>query len=132
MTSDAGTTAPAAPEAAPPGASPGGGVRALVTAFATAGACVALSYLHPALADYRPWEPGDPIPVLAALVPDREGRVVEDAISGLALAPAEDDELAVGEPGGAEASPGVAAEDAPPGPASAPLAGVAALPPRSS
>jgi lysophospholipase L1-like esterase len=63
------------------------GVRALVTAFATALALVGLTYLHPSLASYRPWMPGDPIPVLAALMPGRDVRVVEDAVNGLTVAP---------------------------------------------
>lgn len=66
------------------------GVRALVTAFATAGASVGLAYLHPSLATYRPWSPGDPVPVVAALLPAlrSEGgtRVVEDGVNGLTLA----------------------------------------------
>ncbi|MDP2305747.1 MAG: GDSL-type esterase/lipase family protein [Pseudomonadota bacterium] len=63
-----------------------GGIRALITAFATAGACVGLAYLHPSLAAYRPWMPGDPLPILSTLVPDRGVRVVEDGVNGLTLA----------------------------------------------
>ncbi len=63
------------------------GIRALVAAFATAGACVGVTYAHPALSAYRPWLPGEPLPVLAALAP-RGGapRVVEDGVNGLAMA----------------------------------------------
>ncbi len=60
------------------------GIRALVAAFATAGACVGVSYLHPAFAEYRPWVPGDPIPVLAALTP-WEGPRVTEGLDGLRL-----------------------------------------------
>lgn len=62
------------------------GLAALIAAFATAGACVGLTYVVPALADVRPWVPGDPVPVVAALMPRTAPRVVEDA-SGLSVAP---------------------------------------------
>ncbi len=66
--------------------SDGGGLRAFFAAFAAAAACVGLAYVHPALAEYRPWTPGDPLPVLAALAPRVAARVVEDDRDGLSLA----------------------------------------------
>ncbi len=56
---------------------PSDGLRALLAAFGTAGAAVATTWLVPALADHRPWVPGDPIPVVSALVPSAAPRVVE-------------------------------------------------------
>ncbi|MFZ5482255.1 MAG: GDSL-type esterase/lipase family protein [Myxococcota bacterium] len=63
------------------------GLRALAVAFATAGLCAGASYLHPAGEPYRPWVPGDPVPVLAALLPRTEARVVERAGGELVVAP---------------------------------------------
>lgn len=68
------------------------GIVALLASFGAAAACVAISWLHPALEAYRPWSPGDPLPVLAALMPQAAPRVVED-ISGapeLAVVPEPD------------------------------------------
>lgn len=63
-------------------------MRALVAAFLTAGLCVSASYVVPALAEYRPWIPGDPLPVLSALLPRESPRVVEAAGGGLVEADA--------------------------------------------
>lgn len=55
-----------------------GDLRALLLAFGTAALCAAATYAHPTLASLRPWLPGDPIPVVAALLPRGAPRVVED------------------------------------------------------
>lgn len=86
---------------------------ALLSAFGTAGACVALTWVHPALEPYRPWSPGDPIPVFSALLPQAAPRVVED-VSGapeMSIAPVEPAPLvaSVGVASGGVASVGVAA-----------------------
>jgi lysophospholipase L1-like esterase len=65
---------------------PRAGLGALLVAFGAAGACVALTYVHPALADMRPWIPGDPLPVISALAPRGHARVVEDSVAGLTVA----------------------------------------------
>jgi lysophospholipase L1-like esterase len=62
------------------------GLRALLLAFGTAGLCVGATYLHPVGEPYRPWVPGDPVPVLAALLPRTEARVVESASGELVVA----------------------------------------------
>ena len=62
------------------------GLRALLFAFGTAGALAGSTYLHPALAGLRPWSPGDPLPVVAALLPRSEARVVEEVGGGLVVA----------------------------------------------
>lgn len=59
------------------------GLSAMVAAFGTAAACVAATYAHPALAGLRPWNPGEPLPVVASLVPREAARVVEDASGAL-------------------------------------------------
>jgi lysophospholipase L1-like esterase len=56
---------------------PADGLRALLTAFGAAGAAVAMTWLVPALAAYRPWVPGDPVPVVSVLMPSAAPRVVE-------------------------------------------------------
>lgn len=64
---------------------PSDGVRSLVLAFGTAGLCVALTGVVPGLAPYRPWSPGDPLPLLSVLLPNPDKVVREDAISGLSV-----------------------------------------------
>lgn len=61
----------------------------LVICFATAGACMGLTYALPSLAAYQPWTPGDPLPLIAALVPSTAPRVVEDDLGELVAAPEE-------------------------------------------
>lgn len=76
MTSD-----PSPPTGHPPapGTSPRpSGLRALLVVFGSAGLCAALTYLHPALAELRPWVPGDPPPVFSKLLPQAAPRVTED------------------------------------------------------
>lgn len=59
--------------------SDGAGLRALGTTFATAGLLAGATYALPALHHARPWLPGEPLPLVRALVPTTEARVVEDA-----------------------------------------------------
>lgn len=51
----------------------------LLGVFGTAALCVALTYLLPVLHPWRPWLPGDPLPVVSRLLPQDTPRVVEDA-----------------------------------------------------
>lgn len=69
-----------------PPPTPADGPRALLIAFGAALAVVSLAYTTPELAQYRPWSPGDPIPVLAALIPRSEARVVEGDAGELIVA----------------------------------------------
>jgi hypothetical protein len=57
------------------------GVPALWGAFATAGAAIAVATLHPAFAAYRPWTPGDPLPVWRRWFP-ADGTRIEEALPG--------------------------------------------------
>ena len=63
------------------------GMRRLLGAFGTAGLALGLTYTHPALADLRPWEYGDPVPVFAKLLPAKAPRVVESEDGQLTTAP---------------------------------------------
>ena len=64
------------------------GLPRMLLAFGTAGLCTALTYAHPALAAFRPWQPGDPVPVFAKLLPTSAPRVVESDDGLLTVAPA--------------------------------------------
>lgn len=55
------------------------GLVAMLGSFGAGAACVAATYAHPACASLRPWSPGDPLPVIAALTPRQAPRVVESA-----------------------------------------------------
>lgn len=72
--------------------------------FGAAAVCVALTYVVPGLADLRPWLPGDPLPVIAALMPKTTAKVVESENGELVAAPA------------AEPDPAPAAPPPPPAP----------------
>lgn len=58
-------------------------LSSMLLAFGTAAAIASLSYLTPELQHYRPWKPGDPIPVIASLVPSMRAKVAEDDRAGL-------------------------------------------------
>jgi lysophospholipase L1-like esterase len=94
MTSEPDSTAPTIPAIdLPPtvGRRRTGGLGALASAFGTAGALLALTYVVPGLAPYRPWVAGDPIPLVDALIPRGAPRVVEDEKGELVAAgPTED------------------------------------------
>lgn len=53
------------------------GIPRLLASFGTCALALALTYTTPALASLRPWEPGDPVPVFAKLLPASAPRVVE-------------------------------------------------------
>ncbi len=77
------TFPPHLPADPPPDAA---GPRALIVAFGCALAVVSLAYTTPHLEKYRPWSTGDPVPVLAALIPRSEARVVEGDAGELIVA----------------------------------------------
>jgi len=115
-------------------ASSAAGVRALLLAFGTAAACVGVTYAVPSLSDYRPWIPGDPIPVWAALAPTGGARVVEDNVTGLSVAEVPEPEPAALEPEPVPSTPVAAADSLPTAAAAdpaalAPVAGLPARPP---
>ena len=64
------------------------GLPRMLLAFGTAGLFTALTYAHPARAAFRPWQPGDPVPVFAKLLPTSAPRVVESEDGQLTAAPA--------------------------------------------
>ncbi len=65
------------------------GMPRLLAAFGTAALGLAATYTTPALASFRPWSPGDPIPVFAKLLPAEAPRVVESDDGQLTAAPVE-------------------------------------------
>lgn len=96
----------------PPPPAPGSpaGLRALLGVFGSAGACVALTYATPSLEYLRPWVPGDPVPVFAALVPHSSPKVTEDVSGAAVFAEPEPDPVAPlpEDPGAGVADPAVA------------------------
>ncbi len=62
------------------------GLLALLSSFGTAGVCVATAALVPSLDGYLPWHPGEPVPVVRVLAPQRGARVVETASGDLEVA----------------------------------------------
>ncbi len=65
------------------------GLRSLVAAFGAAGMAVSLAYVVPGGEPLRPWNPGEPLPLLRSLLPRAEARVVEDDKGELVAAPVE-------------------------------------------
>lgn len=58
-------------------------VKSLLIAFGCAGLISGLSYLTPTLHAYRPWEPGEPIPIFSSLILGQGAKVMEDERAGL-------------------------------------------------
>ncbi|MBM4368371.1 MAG: hypothetical protein FJ102_19310, partial [Deltaproteobacteria bacterium] len=58
-------------------------------AFGAAGVAVSLAYVVPGWEGLRPWNPGEPLPLLRSLLPRAEARVVEDDKGELVAAPVE-------------------------------------------
>lgn len=102
-------------------------LSSMLTAFGTAALVASFSYVVPGMEQYRPWQPGDPIPVIASLVPSLSPKVQEDDRAGLV---AVEDDPTVDDPSLAEMHEGE--EVAPSVPAATPAmpaAGGAAVPP---
>lgn len=78
--------------------------------FGAAAACAALTYVVPGLEALRPWLPGDPLPVVAALLPEGTAKVVETESGELVAAAPEP-----------EPEPEVAAQPTPPSAGPPPL-----------
>ena len=90
---------------------PSANLGAFAGYFGAGALCVALTYVVPGLEELRPWLPGDPLPVLAALIPEGSAKVVENESGELVAAAPEIPE----EPTPAETVPAVpASADAPP------------------
>lgn len=61
------------------------GLPALGAAFGTAALAVSLTWVVPGLEELRPWSPGEPLPVIGALVPREAPRVMESASGELVV-----------------------------------------------
>ncbi len=93
MTSDVTSTAdlPTVPATPRTSVSPASrtALGALLAAFGTAAALLSMTWFVPGLETLRPWHPGEPIPLVAALVPQTGARVVESENGELVAAPPE-------------------------------------------